>query len=138
MLSLSDEQDLDGQVATMTVAKSRFGETCHIDARYNGAHGSWTEIGRVARTVKASSTDDSNLALIRDALLKALRKNGPATSKTTLAKWSNKNKQAALSEIGAMLDDGTLAFQGSRIVIAGAGPAPVSTPVQGSFSEASP
>jgi len=122
VLSLSEEEDLDGQIATMTIAKARFGEACHIDARYDGRRGAWIEIGRVQKAVKAGGSGDANISVIRDAVLGALRKHGPAGSKSTLAKWTNKAKAASLSEIGAMLDDGTLEFRGSKIVIAGMQP----------------
>lgn len=139
VLSLSEEEDLDGQIATMTVAKSRFGEVCHIDARYDGRRGGWIEIGRVQKVPKTSTSSstnsDSNLAVIRDAILRALRKQGPATSKNMLVKWTNKSRQAVLSEVDAMLGDGTLEFKGSRIVAAGEAQIPVPKLAQVAIAE---
>jgi NADPH-dependent glutamate synthase beta subunit-like oxidoreductase len=49
-LSVSDETDADGfQVATMTVAKARYGRVQHIAMAYNGAGGVWHDRGRVER-----------------------------------------------------------------------------------------
>lgn len=129
VLSVSDEKDGYEQIATMSVAKARFGETHHIDARYDGRFGSWREIGRVAITPKGKP-DPTAVAItatsaIRDAVLRTLRKAGPQSSKTKIATLSGRRKDAVLSEVDAMLDEGVLEYRTGKIAITGERSMPV-------------
>lgn len=47
VLSVVPEKDADGlQLATLTIAKNRFGELAHLDFRFAGASGHWREVGK--------------------------------------------------------------------------------------------
>lgn len=60
VLTLSDEMDGDARVGTITLAKARFGRELHIDARYHGARGDWSDRGEV---VKASADTSASAIL---------------------------------------------------------------------------
>jgi replicative DNA helicase len=73
VLSLSKEKDPEdgSRIATMTLAKARFGEECHIDSRYEGRRGIWRSLERVevaddgksstaAKPVAAPKVEESN------------------------------------------------------------------------------
>lgn len=67
-LSIGDELDVDGhQVATMTVAKARYGRAQHIAMSFDGAAGVWHDRGRVEPTKKAEDVDPSQLTADRIA-----------------------------------------------------------------------
>lgn len=139
VLSVSDEQDLDGQIATMTVAKSRFGETCHLDARVDGARGGWRELGRVRMVPKVDGTV-TNASAVREAIVRVLRSSGPQASKTKLQRMTGRNKTAVFSEIDAMVDSGAIVFAAGKMtlpdmVIAAPTP-PVQGPLAGLIAEA--
>lgn len=64
-LHVSDEMDVDGhQVATLTVAKSRFGRSCHIAMGYDGAGAIWIDKGKV-EPKKRSEVDTAELTVER-------------------------------------------------------------------------
>jgi replicative DNA helicase len=119
VLSISDEKDGDENVATMTVAKARFGEAHHLDARTDGRTGAWRELGRVEHIGKTSTTPTAAQGAVRESILRVLRGTGPLQSKTKIFRLSGKAKAAIFSEIDVMLDDGTLELAGGAIAIAG-------------------
>lgn len=105
VLSVADEKDADGaNIATITVAKARFGEPTHIDARYDGRTGNWTEIGRVVRGETTTPSSSEPAIDLREAILAQLRI-ASAPSRTKLAERLGKNKSAALAEMKAMLEE---------------------------------
>jgi replicative DNA helicase len=62
VLSLSSDYEGDERIATLTVAKARYGTEMHIDMRFDGARGAWRDLGRV-------EADDTELrGIILDAL----------------------------------------------------------------------
>lgn len=112
VLSVSNETDgFDGDmIATITVAKARFGEACHLDARYEGKTGWWRELGRVSMRPKIETPP--NLNALRDRVLEVLS-SGPLRSKTAVWKLSGGNKQAIFSEVDSMVLDGSITLSGS-------------------------
>ncbi len=109
VLSLAKEFDGDERVATMTLAKVRFGEECHIDARYDGRRGTWRSLERVdveARPDKVTTKPDDGA--MSAAIIAVLKKHGPQSSKTKIWKLSEKSKQPVLSELDVMLERGSL------------------------------
>jgi replicative DNA helicase len=109
VLSQSDEIDLDGTISTISVAKARFGETCHIDARFDGQKGRWIELKRVAfvpksQQQKTSPKADETASKVRDAITRVLKLQGPQNSKTKIWKGTGRSKESVMSEIDAMLD----------------------------------
>jgi replicative DNA helicase len=119
VLSQSDEQDLDGQISTISVAKARFGETCHIDARFDGQKGRWTEVGRAAFVPKGLKKDIATNAskAVREAIVRVLKQMGPQNSKSKIFKWTGRSKESVMSEIDAMLDDGSLVLRDAKIAL---------------------
>jgi len=118
VLSVSDEKDGDEDIATMSVAKARFGMTAHIDARFDGRTGDWREIGKVAKLIDLPGKPDDGS--VRAAIVDALRKpDAKFGSRTQIWKATGKGKQSVLSEIGMMLDDGSLSFDGRRFELQG-------------------
>lgn len=106
VLSVSDEKDGDENIATISVAKARFGETTHIDARYAGHTGEWRALDRVAKVIKVTpAPDDGSLAA---AIVRVLKKDGPLGSKNQIWKGTGRTKAAVLSEVDAMLGTGAL------------------------------
>jgi replicative DNA helicase len=75
VLSIGDEQDDDGSlIATVTVAKSRFGATRHLDFRFTGACGEWRDLGPVTRRstpVAAKRSDGLDVKVV--AVLESLK-----------------------------------------------------------------
>lgn len=116
VLSVSDEKDGDEDIATISVAKARFGETRHIDGRYDGRTGAWREIGLVVRATKLDPKPDDGS--VRAEILEQLGKE-PAKSKTALAKRCRKNKTAVLSEWDLMLDEGLIVARDGMFKAAG-------------------
>ncbi len=112
VLSVSDEKDGDESVATISVAKARFGETYHIDARYDGARGSWREIGRVSVVPKATKEAPSESATsnLRTAITRVL-KHGPVKTKNGIHRLTGKSKPLILAEVDAMIDAGLIAIR---------------------------
>lgn len=117
VLSVSDEKDADERnIATISVAKARFGETHHIDARYDGKTGEWSEIGRVAMVPKVTPKPDDGA--LRNAIIEALSK-GPLPSKNAIVKAVKKNKIAVNSEVDSMLAEGRLAYENGAYSLPG-------------------
>lgn len=87
VLSLSDEFEGDERIATMTLAKARFGIEIHIDGRYDGRRGTWRDLGRVEQTKDAETppapqpTNDE----LKRRLIASLKVT-PARNKETLLK----------------------------------------------------
>lgn len=130
VLSTSDDIDGDETIATITVAKARFGTRCHIDARFHGTTGAWRALGRVvqlpAGVTSASSTAAVNA--IRADIVRVLRHAGPQRTRNAISKLVGRNRQAVLSEIDAMIDDGSAVFESGSIALAGAKNAAQPTP----------
>lgn len=78
VLSLSREIEFDERVATITLAKTRFGRECHIDARYHGARGDWRDCGEV------DVEPDENLEEVADKIIADLHERGPAKNATAI------------------------------------------------------
>lgn len=55
VLTLAKDHDGEGRIATMTLAKARFGEELHVDARYNGSRGTWRDCGRVIEPIEVTT-----------------------------------------------------------------------------------
>lgn len=98
VVSLANDWEGDERIATLTVAKARFGLEQHIDMRFHGARGSWRDLGRV---------DGDEGEDIEDAIRKVLAR-GPAESRTALATATKKRRGAVLKAIKSMLDEGEL------------------------------
>ena len=109
VLSITDESDTDGAIATVTVAKARFGQTCHLDYRWIGEYGQWVEYGTAERTMKAAAATESAAnknANLRTAIATVLRKAGTIPSKNQVAKLTGKTRALVLAELDAMVDLG--------------------------------
>jgi replicative DNA helicase len=69
--SSESETDDDGwDVCTLTVAKSRWGRTGHLDVRYHGATARWRDCGPIERTAVSSAKRDT----MREEILASLAK----------------------------------------------------------------
>lgn len=115
VLSLSDEKDGDEDIATVSVAKARFGETRHIDARYDGRTGAWREIGKVVVLPKFKTTPDDGS--VRAEVLAELRK-APTKSKTSFTKRCKRSKTAVMSEWDLLLDEGLIVVRDGVFAVA--------------------
>jgi len=116
VLSMLDEMDGDEHIATMTVAKARFGMTCHIDSRFGGHSGGWREIGRVQKvTTIDSKRDDGSF---RQEILAAIKKAGGIASKNKISKLIGRNKTSVLSEVDVMIDAGIVISTSGGISVA--------------------
>ncbi len=72
-LSVSEELDVEGfQVATLTVAKARYGRAQHIKMAYDGPRGQWHDRGRYEPTTKETDTDPSKLNADRIAKINGI------------------------------------------------------------------
>ncbi|MCX5744444.1 MAG: hypothetical protein NT062_18290 [Proteobacteria bacterium] len=103
VLSLEKENDGEDRVATITVAKARFGREMHIEARYNGARGIWTDLGQVG-SFAPPMTAARSTATLRKKLAAALHDLGAVGSKDAIAKAAKMKAAACRSEIDAMID----------------------------------
>jgi len=131
VLSLSDEYDGDERIATMTLAKVRFGQECHIDARYDGRRGTWRALDRVEterpapKVISASSSSESNL----HARILAELRSQPAPNKESLYKRVRGNKKLFNAAFAELLGVDQIlrnpAFPGDGFVAAGSPQAPV-------------
>ena len=91
VLHVSDELDVERcQVATITVAKARFGRTCHIAAAYNGAGGRWIDRGMVER----ERADKRGLDVVTAERAEELRKLGDAIAAAIAAGPKSRNALA--------------------------------------------
>lgn len=109
VLSLSDELDGDDRIATMTLAKARFGTEVHIDARYNGAWGSWRDCGRVdpVESVATPKEPEPTNAELKQKIVDALRLK-PARTASDLAERVKGKKQAKLEAIRELQREGAI------------------------------
>jgi replicative DNA helicase len=103
VLSLSNEREGDERIATVTMAKARFGIEMHIDYRFHGARGDFREIGEVVDT-----GGDEAPADLREKIIATLATHGSAKHQSALCKLVGGTKQIVNREIGKMLDDGSL------------------------------
>lgn len=99
VLSLSDDHEGDERIATMTVAKARFGEEVHIDMRFDGKRGAWRDLGRVER---GSGSVEMPL---RDAIRLAL-KTTSAPNTAEIIRRTKRGRNDVLAELRAMVIDG--------------------------------
>ena len=144
VLSVSDDKDPsdESNIATISIAKARFGETRHIDARYHGKTGAWREIGLVATVKKVEPKPDDGS--VRAAVVQVLLVNGPLGSKSQIHKLTRqsstggKNKTAVLSEIDAMIADRSLLYVEGKYVLPDQPPRRVSEPSQVALPEVEP
>ncbi len=118
VLSVSDDLDDDRMIATITVAKARFGEAQHLDARYDGKTGEWTELGRVMRHDIATPppTATSASAIARVAITRVLR-GGPIKTKNKIFALAGGTRPAVLSEVDAMVDAGLIRVCGDGFML---------------------
>jgi len=71
--NVSDDLDVDGlQIATLTVAKARYGRTQHIAMAYDGAGAAWYDRGRVEPKAKDEPVNVAQITAERAAELNAL------------------------------------------------------------------
>lgn len=103
VLSLSDELDGDERIATMTLAKARFGEEMHIDARYDGRRGTWRDCGRVERETKTEGEAAPLRAELQRKILDELGRS-PAKSANALYKTVKGNKTAFNETLAALFE----------------------------------
>lgn len=107
VLSITDESDTDGAIATVTVAKARFGQSCHLDYRWIGQYGQWLEYGTAERTMKATTPEAPNKnANLRTSIAMVLRKAGSIDSKNKVHKLVGGTKGTCLKELDAMVEAG--------------------------------
>lgn len=114
VLSVSEDMDGDEHIATMTVAKARFGMTAHIDSRFGGHSGGWREIGRVHKVTKIESKPDDGS--LRQSIIDLLKEE-PATSKTSVCKRTGKNYDASRLEWDSMLEEGVIVARGRKFML---------------------
>ncbi|MBA3391133.1 MAG: hypothetical protein H0T89_00735 [Deltaproteobacteria bacterium] len=112
VLSLGEEYEGDERHATITVAKARFGQECHIEARFNGPRGTWRDLGRIISGDRGKSALKQPLP---DAIREALRM--PAASRTELATRVRRGKGATLAAIGQMIEAGEIGETDGRLEI---------------------
>lgn len=147
VLSVSDELDGDERIATVSVAKARFGETAHIDARYDGRSGAWRTLDRVTKVVDLHTKPDDGV--VRKAVIDCLRKHPEGISKTKIAAETGKNKTAVLSEVDIMIEAGIAVYKGRGYALAqivgepvqtgfGTGPEPVPSMLAAALAEVEP
>lgn len=112
VLNLSSEYEGDEQVATMTVAKARFGSAVHVEARYHGARGYWRDLGRVDRDEGGATAPLESKIELHAKILRALVGN-PARSKNALYERVKGNKVAVNEAIDRMHAAGDLTAEAS-------------------------
>jgi len=101
VLSLDKETEGDERIATITLAKARFGRELHIEARYHGRRGSWRDLGEVEVDDAPSESTDQVRRKIALTLVKA-----PQKSATQLQRAAGLNRMIALAEIKLMIQAG--------------------------------
>jgi KaiC/GvpD/RAD55 family RecA-like ATPase len=109
VLTLTDDYEGDERIGTMTVAKSRFGTTCHVDMRFDGKSGLWLDKGRVERDAEEDLKE-----LIRDSL----GGKGAVASANDMAKRLRKNRKAVLAAFKEMVKDGEIEMDGNTFGLA--------------------
>lgn len=118
-LHVSDETDVDGhQVATLTVAKSRFGRSMHIAMGYDGAQALWVDKGRVERKKDSDPVNAAQVTGERAAELNALAaaivsllELGPM-SVDGLRRQLKKRRTDVVAAISRLRTDGTVEEKG--------------------------
>lgn len=135
VLSLHKEYDAEERIATVTMAKTRFGSECHIDARFHGPRGSWRTLERVEVEdkpskdpggAKGSFTEDLKRR-IHDELFKQ-----PAPSRNALYARVKGNKKLFTDAFAELLNDGAItknaALPGDGFVVVGSPHDPAGQP----------
>lgn len=137
-ISMGDEVDVDGhQVATLTVAKARYGRAQHIAMAYDGVAGEWHDRGRVEPR-KADSIDTAQISAARAeeleqcaAAIVALVKVAPM-SRNAIAKALKKRKTDVLDAVMLLRSRGEVYEQGTgpavRVILTELGGAPPPLP----------
>jgi replicative DNA helicase len=100
VLSLSKDIDGDERIATITLAKTRFGREVHIDARYHGARGEWRDLGEADIVIDPEPVTSTEVTRMR--ITDALRA-GTVGSATQLARLVGGTRKLVLSEIKEMV-----------------------------------
>jgi hypothetical protein len=101
VLSLSKESTSEGRIATITLAKTRFGSELHVDARYVGYSGGWIDCGPVI----AMADNSEQTQALRAAIKRVLKTAGGALSKNKIADGVGRNRNWVLSEIDVMVKE---------------------------------
>lgn len=121
VLSVSDEKDGDESIATVSIAKARFGQAVHLDARYDGRTGGWRVLGVAEREFPTTKPNESTTTKPAktplDELLLKLLKNGPIASKSALWRLSGRHKQTVFEEIDRMVKKGIIRYAAKGIEI---------------------
>lgn len=118
VLSLTNEFEGDERIGTITMAKCRFGREMHIDARYNGARGTWRDCGEVTpkdaqSTVKTVAPPrerkqvEEREEVIRALITTELQKT-PARNKTNLKERVKARGEVVRKVIARMMDEGSI------------------------------
>ncbi|HVK89490.1 MAG TPA: hypothetical protein VM513_35450, partial [Kofleriaceae bacterium] len=123
VLSLSDEYEDDERIATITVAKARFGTEVHIDARYNGRRGTWRDLGAAERVIAAETPrapQETNTEL--EARIVRWLRDHTAKGKDDLVTRVTGNKKKLRSTYDALLAGGKIELvKGLGVVLTEAG-----------------
>ena len=104
-ISVSDERDIDGlQIATVTVAKARFGRAQHIAFAYDGPNGIWYDRGRVERApdVKPGAAVDAmnaEMSTLRAEVMGILA-HGPTSQRAIAERIRKAGGKARMETIG--------------------------------------
>jgi len=133
VLSVSDEKDGDENIATISVAKARFGETSHIDARYMGATGAWRSLDRVTKLVDLNPKADDGS--VRKAILEVLAKHPGGLSGNKIIAATKKGRDAIFSELKILQEEGICIHKGRGFGLAEVVSEPVPALVQAALSE---
>ena len=124
VLTLSDDLEGDARIATITVAKNRFGREAHIDARYDGRRGLWEDWGEADRATDVSgatvATGD-RFEAARRALIVDLGKRPARTKKELLARVTGCRKDTLREAYDALFVEGVIVKLGSAITLSVAG-----------------
>jgi replicative DNA helicase len=118
VLSLSKDIDGDERVGTITLAKARFGEEMHIDARYNGRRGTWRDVGRVIETVEVTTPpapEPSNEEL-RQRIILELQKR-PARNRNDICDRVKGKKAVILEAVRELFASEVIANVGGGITL---------------------
>jgi replicative DNA helicase len=123
VLSLSDELDGEERVATITLAKARFGEEMHIDARYNGRRGTWRDVGRVEVTTETTKTPPAPEPTnddLRKQIVVELQKR-PARTRNDLCDRVKGKRAVVLSVIRELIGERVISHVGTGITLSETG-----------------
>lgn len=115
VLTLQEDISEDERQATMTLAKSRFGPECHIDARFMKRSGHWIALDRVSEIDKKTIKDVGEAANkkleadLREAIFGALA-NGSKKTIADIAKACKKQKKVVSDELKLMVEDEVISY----------------------------